>query len=64
MQQDKSVVFGGFMKIHLMVFHVSGRAVLIRNSSFGEREREQKRENWCEEKRKTGRGGGGEKCGG
>ena len=34
-QRDKSAVFGGLMKIHLMVFHVSGQVVLIRNISIG-----------------------------
>lgn len=58
MQQDKSAVFEGLVKIHLMVFHVSGRAVLIRTGSIGESER--KRGNWAEEEKRGRR----EKCGG
>lgn len=57
MQQDKSVVFGGRMKIHLMVFHVSRRVVLIRNISIGEREKTGVR-------RRRGKRGWREKCGG
>lgn len=48
MQQDKSVVFRGLVKIRLIIFHVGWRLLPMRNGSSGEGER-------------TGRGGGGGK---
>ena len=40
MQQDKSTVLEGLAKINFMVYHVGGRALLIRNDGIGERESE------------------------
>lgn len=51
MQQDKSVVFRGLMKIRLIIFHVGWRLLPIKNGSSGEGER-------------TGWGGGGQGNGG
>lgn len=49
------MAFGGLMKIHLMVFHVGGRVVLIRNSSIRERESEREKPGVRRRKRR-GRG--------